>query len=199
MDNLDIVQILGTGLSGFGFLLMYLAYKLISSLVPLPNVNPNIIKMINRYMLVCFIMTVTVGVFTFMTTSYKNNVISDQAALIKSKDTVVNILTAAQKAKLLSDSLSRNMDSPLAGEVKTRQNSYLDTLQKYIDGEHNPAQHERFNRYKESLTTITDSLTMDNLDRRRKEFLKEKYVGINDSITRFSLKLADAKSVVAPK
>ncbi|ACU59252.1 hypothetical protein [Chitinophaga pinensis] len=199
MDNLDIVQILGTGLSGFGFLLMYLAYKLISSLVPLPNVNPNIIKMINRYMLVCFIMTVTVGVFTFMTTSYKNNVISDQAALIKSKDTVVNILTAAQKAKLLSDSLSRNMDSPLAGEVKTRQNSYLDTLQKYIDGEHNPVQHERFNRYKESLTTITDSLTMDNLDRRRKEFLKEKYVGINDSITRFSLKLADAKSVVAPK
>ncbi|SFN43114.1 hypothetical protein SAMN05428949_2805 [Chitinophaga sp. YR627] len=199
MDNLDIVQILGTGLSGFGFLLMYLAYKLISSLVPLPNVNPNIIKMINRYMLVCFIMTVTVGVFTFMTTSYKNNVISDQAALIKSKDTVVNILTAAQNAKLLSDSLSRNMDGPLAGEVKTRQNSYLDTLQKYIDGEHNPAQHERFNRYKESLTTITDSLTMDNLDRRRKEFLKEKYVGINDSITRFSLKLADAKSVVAPK
>jgi hypothetical protein len=199
MDNLDIVQILGTGLSGFGFLLMYLAYKLISSLVPLPNVNPNIIKMINRYMLVCFIMTVTVGIFTFMTTSYKNTVISDQAALIKSQDTVVNILTASQKAKLLSDSLSRNMDSPLAGEVKTRQNSYLDTLQKYIDGEHNPAQHERFNRYKESLTTITDSLTMDNLDRRRKEFLKEKYVGINDSITRFSLKLADAKSVVAPK
>ncbi len=199
MDNLDIVQILGTGLSGFGFLLMYLAYKLISSLVPLPNVNPNIIKMINRYMLVCFIMTVTVGVFTFMTTSYKNTVISDQAALIKSQDTVVNILTASQKAKLLSDSLSRNMDSPLAGEVKTRQNSYLDTLQKYIDGEHNPAQHERFNRYKESLTTITDSLTMENLDHRRKEFLKEKYVGINDSITRFSLKLADAKSVVAPK
>ncbi|TWW01150.1 hypothetical protein [Chitinophaga pinensis] len=199
MDNLDIVQILGTGLSGFGFLLMYLAYKLISSLVPLPNVNPNIIKMINRYMLVCFIMTVTVGIFTFMTTSYKNNVISDQAALIKSKDTVVNILATAQKAKLLSDSLSRNIDGPLAGEVKTRQNSYLDTLQKYIDGEHNPAQHERFNRYKESLTNITDSLTMENLDRKRKEFLKEKYVGINDSITRFSLKLADAKSVVAPK
>lgn len=199
MDNLDIVQILGTGLSGFGFLLMYLAYKLISSLVPLPNVNPNIIKMINRYMLVCFIMTVTVGIFTFMTTSYKNNVISDQAALIKNRDTVLNILAASQKSKLLSDSLSRNLDGPMAGEVTSRQNSYLDTLQKYIDGEHNPVQHERFNRYKESLSTITDSLNMNNLDRKRKEFLREKYVGINDSITRFSLKLADARSVATPK
>jgi hypothetical protein len=199
MDNIDIVQILGTGLSGFGFLLMYLAYKLISSLVPLPNVNPNIIKMINRYMLVCFIMTVTVGIFTFMTTSYKNNVISDQAALIKSKDTVLNILTTSQKSRLLSDSLSRNLDGHVPTDARFRQNSYLDTLQKYMDGEHNPGQRDRFNRYKESLSTITDSLTMENLDRKRKEFLKEKYVVLNDSITRLSLKVADARSIATPQ
>ncbi|QHS62576.1 hypothetical protein [Chitinophaga agri] len=198
MDNIDIVQILGTGLSGFGFLLMFLAYKLISSLVTLPKVNPNIIKMINRYMLVCFIMTVTVGVFTFMSTSYKNNVISDQAALIKSKDTVLNILATTQKSRLLSDSLSRNLDNPMLTDARSRQNSYLDTLQKYIDGEHNPVQRERFNRYKENLSNITDSLTMGNLDRKRKELLKEKYVVLNDSITRLSLKVADAKSVALP-
>lgn len=198
MDNLDIVQILGTGLSGFGFLLMFLAYKLISSLVTLPKVNPNIIKMINRYMMVCFIMTVTVGVFTFMSTSYKNNVISDQAALLKSKDTVLNILATSQKSKLLSDSLSRNLDHPLLTDAKSRQNSYLDTLQRYIDAEHNPAQRERFNRYKENLSNITDSLTMQNLDHKRKEFLKEKYVVLNDSITRLSLKAADARNVALP-
>ncbi len=76
MDGLDIVKILGVGLSGFGFLLMFLAYKLIQNLLPLPNANPLIIKTINRYMLVCFVMTVTVGAFTFITTSYKNNFIA---------------------------------------------------------------------------------------------------------------------------
>ncbi|MBW8684175.1 hypothetical protein [Chitinophaga rhizophila] len=199
MDNVDIVQILGTGLSGFGFLLMYLAYKLISSLVPLPDVNPHIIKMINRYMLVCFIMTVTVGIFTFMTTSYKNHVISDQAALLKSKDTVLNILATSQKSKLLSDSLCRNLDSQLITDAKSRQNSYLDTLQKYMELEDNPGQRERFNRYKENLSAVTDSLAMDHLDRGKREFLKEKFVVLNDSITRLSLKVAAAKSVVQPK
>ncbi|MCF6407333.1 hypothetical protein L3C95_30845 [Chitinophaga filiformis] len=191
MDTLDIVKILGTGIAGFGFLLMYLAYKLIASLVTLPKVNPAILKMINRYMLVCFIMTVTVGVFTFMSTSYKNDLISNQEAVIKSKDTALNILTTSQKSKLLADSVSKATDSQTIAEVQSRQNSYLDTLQKYIESQHNPTQRERFNRYKTSLSTIADSLTMSNVDHRRREFLREKYVTLNDSISRLSLKVVD--------
>lgn len=193
MDTLDIVKILGTGIAGFGFLLMYLAYKLIASLVTLPKVNPAILKMINRYMLVCFIMTVTVGVFTFMSTSYKNDVISNQEAVIKSKDTVLNILATSQKNKLLADSISKSVDSQTIAEVQSRQNSYLDTLQKYIVGEHNPTQRDRFNRYKNSLSTIADSLTMENVDHKRKEFLKKKYVTVNDSITTLSLKVVNSQ------
>jgi hypothetical protein len=191
MDTLDIVKILGTGIAGFGFLLMYLAYKLIASLVTLPKVNPAILKMINRYMLVCFIMTVTVGVFTFMSTSYKNDVISNQEAVIKSKDTVLNILATSQKSKLLADSVSKAVDSQTIVDVRSRQSSYLDTLQKYIENQHNPAQRDRFNRYKNSLSTIADSLTMENVDHKRRQFLKEKYVTVNDSITTLSLKVAD--------
>jgi hypothetical protein len=191
MDTLDIVKILGTGIAGFGFLLMYLAYKLIASLVTLPKVNPAILKMINRYMLVCFIMTVTVGVFTFMSTSYKNDVISNQEAVIKSKDTVLNILATSQKSKLLGDSVSKAVDSQTIVDVRSRQSNYLDTLQKYIENQHNPAQRDRFNRYKNSLSTIADSLTMENVDHKRRQFLKEKYVTVNDSITTLSLKVAD--------
>jgi hypothetical protein len=191
MDTLDIVKILGTGIAGFGFLLMYLAYKLIASLVTLPKVNPAILKMINRYMVVCFIMTVTVGVFTFMSTSYKNDVISNQEAVIKSKDTVLNILATSQKNKLLADSVSKAVDGQTIADVQSRQNSYLDTLQKYIGDQHNPVQRERFNRYKNSLSNIADSLTMTNVDHRRREFLREKYLTLNDSITRLSLKVVD--------
>lgn len=191
MDSLDFVKILGTGIAGFGFLLMYLAYKLIASLVTLPKVNPAILKMINRYMLVCFIMTVTVGVFTFMSTSYKNDLISNQEAVIKSKDTALNILTTSQKNKLLADSVSKAGDSQTIAEVHSRQSGYLDTLQKYIESQHNPTQRDRFNRYKNSISTIADSLTMSNVDHRRREFLKEKYVTLNDSISRLSLKVVD--------
>ncbi|PWV56850.1 hypothetical protein [Chitinophaga sp. S165] len=191
MDTLDIVKILGTGIAGFGFLLMYLAYKLIASLVTLPKVNPAILKMINRYMVVCFIMTVTVGVFTFMSTSYKNDVISNQEAVIKSKDTVLNILATSQKNKLLADSVSKAVDSQTIAEVQSRQNSYLDTLQMFIENQHNPTQRERFNRYKNSLSTIADSLTMANVDHKRRQFLKEKYATVNDSITTLSLKVVD--------
>ncbi|UPK72450.1 hypothetical protein [Chitinophaga filiformis] len=191
MDTLDIVKILGTGIAGFGFLLMYLAYKLIASLVTLPKVNAAILKMINRYMLVCFIMTVTVGVFTFMSTSYKNDLISSQEAVIKSKDTALNILTTSQKSKLLADSVSKATDSQTIAQVQSRQNSYLDTLQKYIESQPNPNQRERFYRYKTSISTIADSLTMSNVDHKRREFLKEKYVTLNDSISRLSLKVVD--------
>ncbi|SHN46138.1 hypothetical protein [Chitinophaga sp. CF418] len=191
MDTLDIVKILGTGIAGFGFLLMYLAYKLIASLVTLPKVNPAILKMINRYMVVCFVMTVTVGVFTFMSTSYKNDLISSQEAVIKSKDTALNILTTSQKSKLLSDSVSKATDSQTIAQVQSRQNSYLDTLQKYIESRHNPTQRDRFNHYKNSLSTIADSLTMSTVDHKRREFLKEKYVTLNDSISRLSLKVVD--------
>lgn len=196
MDSLDIVKILGTGIAGFGFLLMYLAYKLIASLVTLPKVNPAILKMINRYMLVCFIMTVTVGVFTFMSTSYKNDLISNQEAVIKSKDTALNILTTSQKNKLLADSVSKATDSQTIADVHSRQSSYLDTLQKYIESQHNPTQRDRFNHYKNSLSTIADSLTMSNVDHKRREFLKEKYVTLNDSISRLSLKVVDNKQPV---
>ncbi len=191
MDTLDIVKILGTGIAGFGFLLMYLAYKLIASLVILPKVNAAILKMINRYMVVCFIMTVTVGVFTFMSTSYKNDVISNQEAVIKSKDTVLNILTTSQKNKLAADSVSKAVDNQTIAEVQSRQNGYLDTLQMFIENQHNPTQRERFNRYKNSLSTIADSLTMTNVDHKRRQFLKERYVTVNDSITTLSLKVVD--------
>lgn len=191
MDTLDIVKILGTGIAGFGFLLMYLAYKLIASLVTLPKVNPAILKMINRYMAVCFVMTVTVGVFTFMSTSYKNDVISNQEAVIKSKDTVLNILATSQKNKQLADSISKAEDSQTIVDVQARQNSYLDTLQKYIENQQNPTQRDRFARYKHSLSTIADSLTMENVDHKRRQLLREKYATVNDSITTLSLKAVD--------
>jgi hypothetical protein len=181
MNNIDIVKILGTGLSGFGFLLMYLAYKLIKSLVPLPKVNPAVVKIINRYMLVCFVMTVIVGLFTFMSTAYKNGVISTQAAKLASKDTVLNLLSASQRNKLLSDSISNGR---MVSEAKARQRNYLDTLQKYID----PAQHERFMHYKATLTTLADSLSLSGLDDGKRSLLKDQYRMANDSITRLSLK-----------
>jgi hypothetical protein len=120
-------------------------------------------------------------------------VISSQEEVIKSKDTVLNILAASQRNKLLADSVSKAVDNQTIVDVQARQNDYLDTLQKYIGNQHNPAQRDRFNRYKNSLSTITDSLTMTNVDHKRRQFLKEKYVTLNDSITTLSLKVVNSQ------
>lgn len=191
MGSLNVVQILGTGLSGFGFLLMYLAYKLIKDLLPLPKVDAKIISTINRYMLVCSVMTVIVGGFTFMSTYYKNGVISNQAAMLKSKDTVLNILAASQQSKLLSDSVVSALNSHSLAEIRSRQSSYLDTLQKYVMTKHDTVQNARFYRFKASLASVTDSLAIGGLDEDRKSLLKERFVLLNDSITKLSLRAAN--------
>ena len=193
MDGLDIVKILGVGLSGFGFLLMYLAYKLIQSLVPLPNANPMVISTINRYMFVCFIMTLTVGVFTFITTSYKNDVIEKQSAKIENSAVALNLLAASQKNNLLSDSIVQLSQNKARTPVKNEQEKILDTLSKYVAKQNNPHLIKTFKNYKSSVLSISDSLFMTNLDKSKIDSLKKNYILLNDSISDFSLKVANNK------
>lgn len=105
MGNIDIIKILGVGLSGFGFLLMFLAYKLLNKIITARSTNPLIHKSINRYMLVCFVMTVTIGVFTFISTEYKKETIASQNEQIKTDETTIDLLVTANKNNSIADSV----------------------------------------------------------------------------------------------
>ncbi|MBK7233669.1 MAG: hypothetical protein IPH93_15750 [Saprospiraceae bacterium] len=197
MENLDIVKILGVGISGFGFLLMFMAYWLIKDWAKNPNPNPMVSKTINRYMNICLAMTVTVGVFTFISSFYKNNIIEKQAIAIETKSDALNILTASQINDQLVDSMIRNSSNEDVALVIHEQKPVLDTLSKYISKQNDPQLDSQFNKYRESVVKLSDSLTMQNIGNEKFKTLKAQYIRLNDSISKFSLRLANKKQIKA--
>lgn len=189
MDSLDVVKILGVGLSGFGFLLMFLAYKLIQSIVTLPHTNPQVIKTINRYMLVCFIMTLAVGTFTFISTYYKNDVIAQQSSVIENNTKALNVLAASNKNNSIGDSLSHQSTQDVAA-AKAEQQKALDTLGKYVNEQNNPQLSQDFNKYKNLAMSASDSLTMTNLPPQKIAELKANVVKYNNALSQISLNVA---------
>lgn len=185
MGNIDIIKILGVGLSGFGFLLMFLAYKLLNKIITARSTNPLIHKSINQYMLVCFIMTVTVGVFTFISTEYKK----DQ---IKKDETTIDLLIASNRNSSIADSVVNsptNNNDP--GTAKKDQEKILENLSEIIKTENDPKINAQFSNYKDNILRIHDSLNMSNLSKPRIDSLKKSYSKYNDSVAKLTLDITN--------
>lgn len=202
MENWNIVGILGTGLSGLGFLLMFLAYKLIQGLVPLPNVNPLIIKTINRYMLVCFLMTIAVGAFTFITGFYKKEVISQQSEKIAADTQTIGLLAASNKNNQITDSILISIQKPgekTLDRAVSDQNTFLDSLSQVVNQQTgNPKITDDFNRYKKLLVSTSDSLTRETLTKEQSDSLKINFIKYRRSISDLLVKSAEAQQKTAP-
>ena len=188
MENLDIVKILGVGLSGFGFLLMFLAYRLLDHLITQPNPNQLIIRSINWYMGVCFIMTITVGVFTFISTSYKESLISRQSQTIAQTTSGLNILTASQKTNLVSNSVIHgdtvNVKALVAQQAPKKA---LDTISKYIAKENDPKLNDTLRVYKDLVASLTDTTHKSRFGNKAKV---DSFIRYTRSINQISLKIA---------
>ncbi len=192
MENLDIVKILGVGLSGFGFLLMFLAYKLIDRVIGATTPQQLVVKTINRYMLVCFVMTLTVGTFTFISTSYKNDLIAEQYKKNEDNTKAINILAASSTNSSIADSIIRNpQDNETALVAKKEQKKVLDTLSKYITEQNDGKVNVEFENYKTQVLKISDSLQMKNLAKPKIDSLKAHFLQYNNTINKYSLKLVN--------
>jgi hypothetical protein len=192
MGNIDIIKILGVGLSGFGFLLMFLAYKLLNKIITERSTNALIHKSINRYMLVCFVMTVTVGVFTFISTEYKKETIASQNEQIKNDETAINLLVTTNKNNSIADSVisAAGNDNTVPG-AKKDQEKILNDLSVIISSEKDPKTTAQFTKYKDNILKIHDSLNMPNLSKPEIESLKRSYSKYNDSVTKLTLDITN--------
>lgn len=190
-----VVKILGVGLSGFGFLLMYLAYKLIAQVIVAKNPQTNVLPTINRYMLVCFIMTVTVGIFTFISTEYKEKAIESLSATVDDEKRKNDLFTTVRRGSVLADSIiiSKNTESTVV-EIKEDYRKVLDTLSTFITSANDTAIKREFQVYKTSLIRISDSLQMGNLSRPKVDSLKTRFVLYNNSLSNLSVQAAMNKS-----
>jgi hypothetical protein len=186
LANLDVLKILGYGLSGLGFLLMYLAYRLLNKLSDKENPSKLIISSINRFIVICLLMTIVVGVFTYFDRDYKTTELAN-------KTDAYNVLSASKKISDLTDSIKYYASSP-DNNKKTNfvkeQAKVLDTLSRYVAKENNPQATQKFNNYKNLILTIPKKIGTNA----NNEPLFVHYRKVTDSLTKMTSQIATKKS-----
>jgi hypothetical protein len=120
----DFVKILGYGLSGFAFLLMFFAYMLLRQVITKQTQNKMIFKSIWGFMGLSFVLTIIIGIFSYMTGDYKREeLVRNDETITKQKDGI-DALTNSQAL----DSLIKNV---AADTAKTDTKNVDETIKKY--------------------------------------------------------------------
>ena len=138
----------------------------------MPDPKPNATKVINRYMLICFVMTLAVGTFTYFSTVYKKDIISAQTEQIAKQDTAINLITTSQKNNLISDTLlyyANTGDAVKASKAKEDQKKALDSLGVYFNSKDNGRDAVKFNIYKDSVLKFTELLQRKDIPKETKD------------------------------
>ena len=168
----DFVKILGYGLSGFAFLLMFFAYMLLRQVINKSTQNKMIIKSIWAFMGLSFLLTITIGVFSFITGDYKQKELADNEATIKTQQNGLEILNADQKLdSLVKKAIADNMIN------KNASNKIIDELESKLDSSNaTPEDKRKFESLKGETNKTLDSLSKPDLSDETKTRLRNKYV-----------------------
>ena len=168
----DFVKILGYGLSGFAFLLMFFAYMLLRQVINKSTQNKMIIKSIWAFMGLSFLLTITIGVFSFITGDYKQKELANNEATIKTQQNGLEILNADQKLdSLVKKAIADNMIN------KNASNKIIDELESKLDSSNaTPEDKRKFESLKGETNKTLDSLSKPDLSPETKTRLRNKYV-----------------------
>ncbi len=198
MQNFDLVKILGIGLSGFGFLLMFLAYRLIVKLIGNTNTQKPIISMVRMFMIVSFTMTLAVGAFTIVNSFYKKDEVASLADNVKEQATTIKVLETSNENEKVTNDIVKSIAT--GGDItayKKQQKRVLDSLNTFIDKQPDAEVKTKAIRYTALVNKLSDSLQMKNqLPPAKYEAVKVNYLRLNDSIYKLSKQVA-AKSKIA--
>lgn len=197
MESFNIVGILGVGLSGFGFLLMYLAYRLIDRLIGEPSPQDAILRLIRLYIVVCFVMTITVGVFTYINAVFKNKELVAQAKVIDKQQNDVDALHTIYTKDNIVDSVIKSPQTPQSIAALQKQEEVLDTLGAVIKKYDDPVAIQRFDEYRVAMQQASESLKTTK-DKQKLDSFKAIYIKYNKSINDLSLKHVKASKLDKP-
>jgi hypothetical protein len=206
----DFVKILGYGLSGFAFLLMFFAYMLLRQVISKQTQNTMIIKSIWGFMGLSFILTIVIGIFSYMTGDYKKKELVENEEKITQQQTGIDILTQTQTL----DSLVKNVTVGTAGsdtakvdETITKFENNLTDLQAKLN-KVNATEEEKkkVNELKEESTKTLDSLKQTDLSKETRMRLNNKILNQTNEISRITgnavkrdIKKTGASSRIQPK
>ena len=175
----DFVKILGYGLSGFAFLLMFFAYMLLRQVINKSTQNKMIIKSIWAFMGLSFLLTITIGVFSFITGDYKQEALANNEATIKTQQNGLEILNADQKLdSLVKKAAAENMsNSPeKVEETKMAYDKIIGELESKLDSSNATTEDKRkFESLKGETNKTLDSLSKPDLSPETKLRLRNKF------------------------
>jgi len=181
-----IVKILGAGLSGFGFLLMYLVFQLLKQIITVKAVHEQAFKTIRTYMILCFGMTIAVGIFTIVSAVYKTDQLAQKTNTIDTIRLAVTALTATQKSKSATDSIIKFPESKGAAAAKTEQKKALDTIGNFVAKTSPQTRVDSFKKLKTIVLSYPDSIKKLNQEdpgnKVKAAYFQQKYVKANEGI-----------------
>lgn len=175
----DFVKILGYGLSGFAFLLMFFAYMLLRQVINKSTQNKMIIRSIWAFMGLSFLLTITIGVFSFITGDYKQTKLADNEATIKTQQNGLEILNADQKLdSLVKKAAAENManDPEMVEKTKKEYDKIIGELESKLDSSNATTEDKRrFETLKGETNKTLDSLSKPDISPETKTRLRTKF------------------------
>src|SRR5215204_1392663 len=132
----DFVKILGYGLSGFAFLLMFFAYMLLRQVISKSSQNQMIFKSIWAFMALSFLLTICIGVFSYITGDYKKKELVENQETIQKQQTGLEVFKTDQKLdSLVKNAVVTNIenDPAKAEEVKKAHDKIVADLQSSVE------------------------------------------------------------------
>lgn len=175
----DFVKILGYGLSGFAFLLMFFAYMLLRQVINKSSQSGMIFKSIWGFMGLSFILTIVIGIFSYMTGDYKKTELASNVETIKKQETNIGALTDVNSLKNIvaeAGSSDKPVDTLKVEEAKKESEKLLDDLGgKIKDANATQEQINTFTGLKATHFNLLDSLKKPNLAEDKKRDLQFRY------------------------
>ena len=135
--DFDILKVLGYGLSGFAFLLMFFAFLLLRQIINKEKNTPTmVIKSIWGFMGLSFVMTLLIGLFSFLVGDYKKEQLVTSKEIIDDQQNSIELVNENQRRdSLVHATLNPDgtVDQEKFKEVKEKQEAALDSMSNKID------------------------------------------------------------------
>ena len=198
----DFVKILGYGLSGFAFLLMFFAYMLLRQVISKGSQNKMIYKSIWAFMGLSFLLTICIGVFSFVTGDYKKKELEENETTIQNQQNGLEVLKIDQKLdSLVKNAIVGNIENnPAKAEAtRTAHDKIITDLQTGIDKANaTPEDKKKFNDLANETTKTLDSLNRSDLSHDTKVRLTDKYIIQTGELSRVSTNVIKRNMLTSP-
>lgn len=193
--DFDVVKVLGYGLSGFAFLLMFFAFMLLRQVISKDKETNNMIfKSIWGFMGLSLIMTLCIGLFSFFVQDYKQQQLADSNAIISEQKGKIGILVDdKQRDSLMTEAITSKAyeDPNKFKQVKEKQEKILDSLGTKINNSSAATDQDKkdFSNTKTEISHISSQLVKADLPAEKRDSLSKQLVNLNRKISTISEKV----------